>query len=141
MSIIVRRRLPRPRAGLRVLQTGHAPANGEDAIVAVPKMPSSLINEWAERIVVALLDQQAWFRHALAHGEIQILTGLNDLQVSRGCWHGRLHGLLNFAQNSGQVRYTLTPLGVAIARRLKAAPHDTVTPPLPSDSAVVVSES
>ena len=109
--------------------------------MAVPKMPSSLINEWAERIVVALLDQQAWFRHALTHAEIQILTGLNELQVSRGCWHGRLHGLLNFAQSTGHVRYTLTPLGVAIARRLKAGPADTAVLPLPSDSDVVVSES
>jgi len=109
--------------------------------MAVPKMPSSLINEWAERIVVALLDQQAWFRHALTHAEIQILTGLNDLQVSRGCWHGRLHGLLNFEQSTGQVRYTLTPLGVAIARRLKAGPTDSAALPLPSDSNVVVSES
>ncbi len=108
--------------------------------MAVPKMPSSLINEWAERIVVVLLDQQAWFRHALAHGEIQILTGLNDLQVSRGCWHGRLHGLLNFEQSSGQVRYTLTPLGVAIARRLKAGPDGAVAPAAPPES-VVVSES
>ena len=109
--------------------------------MAVPKMPSSLINEWAERIVVALLDQQAWFRHALTHGEIHILTGLNDLQVSRGCWHGRLHGLLSFEQRSGQVRYALTPLGVAIARRLNAGPTDTAALPLPSDSDVVVSES
>jgi hypothetical protein len=108
--------------------------------MAVPKMPSTLINGWAERIVAALLDQQAWFRHALTHGEIQTLTGLNDLEVSRGCWHGRMHGLLNFEQSTGQVRYTLTPLGVAIARRLKAAPTDAVLDPLaPSD--VVVSES
>jgi len=89
--------------------------------MAVPKTPGNLINGWAERIALTLLEQQAWFRHALTHGEIQILTGLNDLQVSRGCWHGRLHGLLNFEQSTGQVRYTLTPLGVAIARRLKSA--------------------
>jgi hypothetical protein len=88
--------------------------------MAVPKTPGNLINEWADHIVVALLDEQAWFRHALTPAEIQRLTGLNGLQVSRGCWHGRLHGLLNFEQTTGQVRYTLTPLGVAIARRLKA---------------------
>ena len=105
--------------------------------MAVPKMPSSLINEWAERIVVALLDQQAWFRHALSHPEIQTLTALNDLQVSRGCWHGRLHGLLNFEQSTGQVRYTLTPLGVAIARRLKAGPDAVLPGPLPRSSVIV----
>lgn len=101
---------------------------GTNDVMAVPKTPSSLINEWAEHIAVALLDQQAWFRHALAHAEIQTLTGLNGLQVSRGCWHGRLHGLLNFEQRTGQVRYTLTPLGVAIARRLKSYRSDTVPP-------------
>jgi hypothetical protein len=97
-------------------------------IMAVPKTPSSLINEWAEHIAVALLDQQAWFRHALTHAEIQTLTGLNGLQVSRGCWHGRLHGLLNFEQRTGQVRYTLTPLGVAIGRRLKSGRSDMLAP-------------
>jgi hypothetical protein len=102
-------------------------------------MPSSLINEWAERIVVALLDQQAWFRHALSHGEIATITGLNDLQVSRGCWHGRLHGLLSFQQDTGQVRYTLTPLGVAIARRRKSEPD--ALPASPTPSGVVVSRS
>lgn len=97
-------------------------------VMAVPKTPSSLINEWAEHIAVALLDQQAWFRHALTHAEIQTLTGLNGLQVSRGCWHGRLHGLLNFEQRTGQVRYALTPLGVAIGRRLKSDRSDMLAP-------------
>ncbi len=97
--------------------------------MAVPGMPSSLINEWAERIVVALLEQQARFCQALTHAEITALTGLNDLQVARGCWHGRLHGLLSFQQSTGQVRYTLTPLGVAIARRRRAGDEQADLPP------------
>ncbi|MDR7426954.1 MAG: hypothetical protein QN152_13160 [Armatimonadota bacterium] len=97
--------------------------------MAVPGMPSSLINEWAERIVVALLEQQAGFRQALTHAEITALTGLDDLQVARGCWHGRLHGLLNFQQGTGQVRYTLTPLGAAIARRRRAESEQAFSPP------------
>jgi len=99
--------------------------------VAIPGMPNSQINEWAERIVVALLEQQARSRQALTHAEITDLTGLNDLQVSRGCWHGRLHGLLSFQQSTGQVRYALTPLGAAIARQRKAAGDRTATPSSP----------
>lgn len=97
--------------------------------MAVPGMPGSLINEWAERIVVALLEQQARLRQALTHGELTALTGLSDLQVARGCWHGRLHGMLSFQQSTGQVRYALTPLGVATARRRKAAGEQVPLPP------------
>ncbi len=112
-------RLMRREPGLEEPPVGHAPANGENAPMAVPDTPSSIINEWAERIIVVLHEQRGWFRHALTYGELELLTGLNALQVSRGCWHGRLHGLLDFEQRTGQVRYALTPLGVAIARRRK----------------------
>jgi hypothetical protein len=125
-------RMPTKGSGAKVYgfpQMGTSSSTGAaNDIMAVPKTPSSLINEWAEHIAAALLDQQAWFRHALTHAEIQTLTGLNGLQVSRGCWHGRLHGLLNFEQRTGQVRYTLTPLGVAIARRLKSGRSDMLVP-------------
>lgn len=96
--------------------------------MALPKTPNTVIEEWAGAIATALLDQQVWYRQALTHQEIRTLTGLSEQEVSRGCWHARLHGLLQFEPGTGQVRYTLTPLGTAIARRIRSergAPADT----------------
>lgn len=86
--------------------------------MAVPKTPYHTINDWAEQIALALLDRQAWFRRGVRGDALGALTGLNELQVRRGCWHGRLHGLFQYEAGSGT--YCLTPLGVALARRLKA---------------------
>lgn len=86
--------------------------------MAVPKTPYHTINDWAEQIALALLDRQAWFRRGVPRDELGALTGLNELQVRRGCWHGRLHGLFQYEATSAS--YCLTPLGVALARRLKA---------------------
>lgn len=76
-------------------------------------------NEWTERILVALHDHQPWFDRPLTHRELQIFTNLSADEVSRGCWQGRLQGLLNFEHAPDREGYTLTPLGLALARRLK----------------------
>ncbi len=88
--------------------------------MALQRTPNAEIEEWAGAIATALLEQQAWYRQALTHQEIRSLTGLSAQEVSRGCWHARLHGLLQFERGVGQVRYTLTPLGSALARRIRS---------------------
>lgn len=88
--------------------------------MALQGTPTAEIEEWAGTIATALLDQQAWYRQALTHQELRTLTGLTEQEVSRGCWHGRLHGLLQFEPGAGQVRYLLTPLGTALARRIRS---------------------
>jgi hypothetical protein len=77
------------------------------------------VYDWAERIVVALYDHQPWFQRPLTHRELQLLTNLDTLEVSRGCWQGRLQRLLYFHRHQDSEGYTLTPLGLALARRLK----------------------
>lgn len=88
--------------------------------MALQHTPNADIEAWAGAIASALLDQQTWYRQALTHQELRTLTGLSEQEVSRGCWHARLHGLLQFEPGTGQVRYTLTPLGAALARRMKS---------------------
>jgi hypothetical protein len=86
----------------------------------MPRVKSNLsANEWTERILVALHDHQPWFERPLTHRELQIFTNLSADEVSRGCWQGRLQGLLNFEHAPEREGYTLTPLGAALARRLK----------------------
>ncbi|MBI3974806.1 MAG: hypothetical protein HY334_00265 [Armatimonadetes bacterium] len=113
---------------LRAARNGHGHPDGHTLpagmrrtmTMALPKTPNTVIEEWAGAIATALLDQQVWYRQALTHQEIRTLTGLSEQEVSRGCWHARLHGLLQFEPGTGQVRYTLTPLGTAIARRIRS---------------------
>ncbi|HEV8338823.1 MAG TPA: hypothetical protein VGR25_04105 [bacterium] len=88
--------------------------------MALQRTPNAHIEEWAGTIATALLDQQAWYRQALTHQEIRTLTGLSEQEVARGCWHARLHGLLQFEPGTGQGRYALTPLGAALARRIRS---------------------
>jgi hypothetical protein len=88
--------------------------------MALQRTPNADIEEWAGAIATALLEQQTWYRQALTHQEIRTLTGLSEQEVSRGSWHARLHGLLQFERGMGQVRYALTPLGAALARRIRS---------------------
>lgn len=115
-----RRLTPRPNGhghsdGLHLPhQTQHTPT------MALQRTPNAEIEEWAGVIATALLEQQTWYRQALTHQEIRTLTGLSEQEVSRGCWHARLHGVLQFEPATGQVRYALTPLGAALARRIRS---------------------
>lgn len=130
---MTRHLLPRARPpdldrGLGGARNGHALPDGPDPhpdmqptpTMALQHTPNAEIEEWAGSIATALLEQLAWYRQALTHQEIRSLTGLSEHEVSRGCWHARLHGLLQFERGTGQFRYALTPLGAALARRIRS---------------------
>lgn len=92
------------------------------------------VHEWTERILVALHDHQPWFDRPLTHRELQIFTNLSADEVSRGCWQGRLERLLNFEHGPDREGYTLTPLGTALARRLKDGHKPLYTGDLAQDN-------
>ncbi|MGH2453710.1 MAG: hypothetical protein ACRDF5_08095 [bacterium] len=127
-NLLPRIRPPDLVRGLGPARNGHALSDGLDPhpdmqqtpTMALQHTPNAEIEEWAGSIATALLEQQAWYRQALTHQEIRSLTGLSEDEVSRGCWHARLHGLLQFERGTGQFRYALTPLGAALARRIRS---------------------
>ncbi|MGH8613508.1 MAG: hypothetical protein ACREYF_16200 [Gammaproteobacteria bacterium] len=74
----------------------------------------------AARVLAALHDERAWFRHGLTDHRIVELTGLAIDRVVTARWQAQHDGLIERVSRVGDTINMLTPLGVARAHAMRA---------------------
>lgn len=73
------------------------------------------------RVLAALHDEGAWFRHGLSDQRLVDLTDLHIDRVVTARRAAQTRGLVDRAGRGGEVVTMLTPLGVARARAMRPA--------------------
>ncbi len=85
---------------------------------------SDILSADVARVMAALLEAKAWFRHGLTDAQLRERTGLPSSRLVVACRQAASRGLVE-RQGGAQGVTRLTPLGVARAQR----DHPELAPP------------